>query len=234
VCVLDPQPFEYISFDCYGTLIDWEQGILQALSKCFDQFQVHRPADVLQAFARWESKIESGDFLPYRQVLIQVLQSLSNEFSVPCADKEILANSVGQWQPFPDTLQSLERLKRNGYRLAVLSNVDRDMFTQTAEQLGQPFHRVLTSDEIGSYKPDPNNFKTMLNELGCEPDSILHVAQSLYHDHVPARQMGIASVWIDRPSILPGQGATPPADASPDLRLNSLSELADYLVGVDG
>lgn len=227
--MIDTSDIRFLSFDCYGTLIDWEQGILTALSEVFENYRNHSREQVLESFARWESRIEAGPFQRYAQVLVDVLQGMSTEFSVNVDQERLLAESVGQWEPFSDTLSALRRLEQR-FHLVVLSNVDRDMFLQTERKLQIKFHQVLTSEQIGSYKPARRNFEYLLQRLETTPDAVLHVAQSLYHDHVPARELGIRSVWVDRPSIVPGQGATPAANAEPELHVRSLAELAAALV----
>ena len=136
--------------------------------------------------------------------------------------------SVRTWPAFPDSGDALAYLKRH-YRLAILSNVDRASFTQSNAKLGVTFDHIFTAEDIGSYKPDLRNFEyalARLREAGVEKRAVLHVAQSLFHDHVPAKLLGLASVWIDRRAGRPGAGATPPAAATPDWRFESLAEFA--------
>ncbi|MEC9094596.1 MAG: haloacid dehalogenase type II [Planctomycetota bacterium] len=225
---MDFSRFHYISFDCYGTLIDWEAGILKTLSQPFADFQSVSKATVLQSFAQWESKIESGPFCSYFDVLTKVFSGLCREFNLRESNPHLLAESVVDWKPFDDSKESLSRLGKN-FKLAILSNVDNAMFQQTQAKLTTSFHSVFTAQTIGSYKPAIENFHYLLQQLACAPTEILHVAQSLFHDHVPAKSLGITTVWVNRPSILQGQGATLPAQAKPDLTVQSMAELAELL-----
>lgn len=232
-----PQPrltdFCALSFDCYGTLIDWESGIATALQPLLLQApHVTRDA-ALAAFAHHESRLEhEAPGTLYRDLLAEVHAALAQEWRVPpdsAADRRFAA-SVAEWPPFPDTVAALRYLKQH-YKLVILSNVDRDSFRGSQERLGVTFDLVCTAQDIGSYKPDTANFRYLLarlGEQGIAPHEILHVAQSLFHDHAPANALGLASAWIDRRHDSEGWGATsePPAGVHYDFRFTSLEELA--------
>jgi 2-haloacid dehalogenase len=225
--------FSVLTFDCYGTLIDWESGIWQALqpliARC-DAAPAREPA--LAAFAAAESAQENETpGLIYSELLARVHRRLAGGWGVAANDAEDAAfgASVGGWPAFPDSAEALAYLKRF-YQLVILSNVDRASFARSNPRLGVAFDAVYTAQDIGSYKPDPRNFRYLLDRLGeagHQPGDILHVAQSLYHDHAPANACGLASAWIDRRRGA-GGGATPPTSASVhyDFRFESLAELA--------
>jgi len=230
-------PFRALTFDCYGTLIDWETGILSTLRPWAMRSRVDAPDDaLLAAFARSESVEERADpGANYRDVLRRVMTRLGAELGgiVTDADREALACGVGRWPAFPDSADALRRLKSR-FRLVITSNVDRASFIGSAFQLGDPFDAVITAEDVGSYKPALGHFvraEALMRERGwiTERSEWLHVAQSLYHDHVPAKALGLRTAWIDRRSGR-GGGATPEASGvSPDIACRTLAELADRL-----
>ena len=226
--------FEALSFDCYGTLIDWETGLLAALEPLLARARPRPGKDrTLEAYAGAESAAEERyPAEPYPQILSRVWLDLSSQWDVADdpAERHAFAGSVGNWPAFPDTAEALQRLKRR-YRLFILSNVDRASFARTNRRLGVEFDRVITAQDLGSYKPDPRNFEALISEverMGIGRDRLLHVAQSLYHDHVPAKAMGLSTAWIDRRAGMAGGGATrqPQADVVPDFTFPSLGALA--------
>ena len=229
-----------LSFDCYGTLIDWETGILVALAPWQVCFDVESEA-LLAAFARHESAVEAErpDHL-YPQVLEEVMRRLGKEFDAEVSEDEARAFgvSVGNWPAFPDTAAALASLKQH-FQLTILSNVDRASFARSNLHLGVEFDLVCTAEDIGSYKPAQENFAYLLarlKERGIGPRELLHVAQSLYHDHAPALAMGLETAWIDRRAGKSGGGATLAANL--DLRISnrfkSMAELAAaYSAGQD-
>lgn len=219
---------EAITFDCYGTLVDWESGILATLRPLLAQHGVGVDDEsILAAYARAEAAVEEGPYRRYREVLGEVVGLLGAEFGfVPGAEqRESLARSLPEWPLFPDTVAALERLSRR-YRLGILSNVDDDLFARTAARLKVPFTWVVTAEQVGSYKPAIANFETLIERVGLPVDALVHAAQSLFHDVKPARFLGLATVWVDRRGDRAG-GATLPVDAEPDLRVPSLAALAD-------
>jgi len=227
--------FKVLSFDCYGTLIDWETGILAALRPLLRRAGVALDCDsVLAEFAAHESAQQAATpDMPYAELLRRVHGRLAGAWGVtddPSEDARFGA-SIGDWPAFPDTVAALRTLHQR-YRLAILSNVDRGSFLATQQQLGVPFDAIYTAQDIGSYKPDPRNFTYLIERLaddGFQKSDLLHVAQSLFHDHAPANAIGVASAWIDRRHDATGWGATvpPPAGVRYDFRFNSLAEFAE-------
>lgn len=233
--MLDFLKFTHLTFDCYGTLIDWETGILNALRPVFADHGVSVPEEeILQEYVRLEADLETGPFRPYREVLRGVVAGMGAAFGfIPSeADLEALPASVGTWPPFPDTIAALKQLSSR-YRLVILSNVDNDLFEGTREQLEVEFSEVITAEQVGSYKPHPAHFHEAFGRLGVGPGKILHVAQSVYHDHVPARALGIRSVWVKRPSRLSAIGLAPHVEADLDLIVSDLRALS-RLAGLGG
>lgn len=222
--------FRCLTFDCYGTLIDWESGILTAVRRILPGVAAD-DAEILQAYSELEAKAERGDYLPYRDVLAEVTVALGVRFRVRAkGGPYALAESIKDWKPFPDTVDALRRLKSR-YRLAVISNIDDDLFAQSAGHLEVPFDHVITAQQVGSYKPSLKNFETAIGRIGLPKEQILHCAESLFHDVVPTRQLGIANVWVNRRAGRGGVSASGTADITPDLTVTSLKELAD-LAGV--
>ena len=226
--MLDFDRFTYLTFDCYGTLIDWETGILAALRPVFERHGVALADDeALTLYGALESAAEGGLYRPYRDVLATVMDGFGERLGfAPTADERAaLAASVGAWPPFADSADALRALAGR-YRLAVLSNIDDDLFARSARHLGVAFAAVVTAQQVGRYKPDPRTFRALLDRLAIPSERVLHVAQSLYHDIVPARALGLATVWVNRRHDRAGSGATPPATARPDLEVPDLATLA--------
>lgn len=227
--------FDVLTFDCYGTLIDWESGIATALMPLVARAGITADRDaVLGTFAREEvtQQTETPD-MAYSDVLTAVHGRLARVWGVAADDAvdRRFGASVPDWPAFPDTAGALAYLKRH-FRLIILSNVDRASFAGSLPRLGVAFDAVYTAQDIGSYKPDPRNFRYLLDRLAEQaiPSSrVLHVAQSLFHDHAPANTAGLASAWIDRRHDQTGWGATaaPPDGVRWDLRFRSLEELAE-------
>ena len=227
--------FSTLTFDCYGTLIDWEAGIVAALGPWAARHGLGLDdAALLDAFARAERHQQGAapDML-YPAVLENVLAVIAAEAGVEAAADERAAfgRSIADWPAFPDSAAALAYLKRH-YKLVILSNVDNDSFRHSNRKLGVAFDLILTAQEIGSYKPDPRNFRALidrLGEIGVTRERVLHVAQSLFHDHVPARKLGLASCWINRRAGRRDGGATmaPPEPVTPDWEFPTLAALAD-------
>ena len=227
--------FKALTFDCYGTLIDWETGLYAALQPLLHKGGVTLPReDVLTAFGRHESaQEEATPQMIYSEVLAEVHRRLAHEWNVRDAEKEAVAfgKSVPDWPAFPDTVKALQYLQRY-YKLVILSNVDRESFAGTHRRLEVTFDAIYTAQDIGSYKPDPRNFTYLIKGvagLGVLKRQILHTAQSLYHDHGAAQAAGLASAWIDRRNQLEGWGATTPPAGTPkyDFRFTSLAEMVE-------
>ena len=223
--------FDLLSFDCYGTLIDWESGLLAALAPLMGRAGM-AVEQALADFAREESAQEAETpTLIYSQILARVHARLARAWNVTSAAAEdsTFGAAIPDWPAFADSAAALAVLKRR-FKLVILSNVDRASFAGSNRRLGVVFDAVLTAEEIGSYKPDPRNFQFLLDRcaaMGVGREKVLHVAQSLYHDHGPANDAGIASCWIDRRAGRPG-GATKMPDPMPRFawRFDSLAALA--------
>lgn len=228
-----PSKITFVTFDVYGTLIDWETGLLAALRPLRERSRVP-DEELLETYGVVEFEIEQENpGLAYSQLLEKVHAGLCDRFGVDEDEVEAakLGASVGDWPAFPDSVEALRYLKQN-FKLVILSNVDRLSFAGSNRRLGVEFDYIFTAEDIGSYKPDRRNFEylvTKLGENGIGKDKLLHTAQSLFHDHVPANRMGIASAWIDRRHEKIGGGATVLPDPMPhyDFRFTSLGELAD-------
>jgi 2-haloacid dehalogenase len=229
--MLDFSRFEWLSFDCYGTLIDWETGLLGYLRPLLEsQGRALSDARILNLYSEFEPHAQSGPYRCYREVLAQVVRDFARElrFSVSAADADGLAESIRGWQPFADTVPALRRLQPR-YKLAVLSNIDDDLFAYTAPKLAVGFDAVVTAQQVHSYKPSFNNFEALLRRFKIPRERLLHVAESLYHDVVPAHALEIATVWVNR-----RQGkeaaATKLVEAHPDLEVPDIGKLADLAV----
>lgn len=222
-----------LTFDTYGTLIDWERGLLNALQPVLAAHDVPAGEEaLLELFARHESEIQAGVYLTYREVLALACRRLCAELGVVPDDAAVIefSGSVPFWPAFPDSAAALRRLATR-YRLGVLTNCDDDLYAGSMRRLGVRFDPLVTAQQARGYKPRRANFELLLDRVGAPPERVLHVAQSLFHDHVPAKAMGLTTVWIDRRADKAGFGATPPAEATPDLVVPSLAALAD-LAGV--
>ena len=226
---LDYSRVDALTFDCYGTLIDWEAGILAGLRPVLGRRGIV-PADdeLLEVYAGFEAAAEAGPYARYRDILGRCLTSVVAHYGGAVAEPdEITAfgDSVGAWPAFPDSTDALATL-HGRFRLGVITNCDDDLFARSADRLRTRFDWVVTAQSAGSYKPDRHNFEVALERIGLPKDRILHVAQSLFHDHVPAKAMGFSTVWIDRRHDRPGFGATPPADAAPDATFPDMASFA--------
>jgi len=232
---LDLTSFKALSFDCYGTLIDWEAGILAVLVPwAREQGLALGGEELLLAYADHEAAAEvahPGDRYP--EILARAFAATGERLGRAVSDEwaRRLGDSVPNWPAFPDSADALARLARH-YRLIILSNVHRAGFAGSNERLQGDFAAIITAEDVGAYKPAPAHFRALdavLPDLGVRREELLHVAQSLFHDHVPAKREGLRSVWINRRHDRPGWGATPePAEEwSYDLEFHSMGELAD-------
>jgi 2-haloacid dehalogenase len=229
--MLDFARFEALTFDCYGTLIDWETGIWDALVPVLRRHRVLPERErALETYAALEAEAERGPYREYKSVLREVLVGIGRSagFEPTAAECTAFARSVGEWPAFADTPQALRALHRR-FRLAIVSNVDDDLFAATAPRLGETFDWVITAEQARSYKPAHANFRLALERIGLPRERVLHVAQSLYHDIAPANALGIASVWVNRRRGRPG-GATPAGIAAPDFEVPDLRTLAEAAV----
>lgn len=228
--------FKLLSFDTYGTLIDWESGIFEALKPLTGRLPEPRERDwVLKQFAAAESAqhAQAPDAL-YSEQLRQVFRSLASRWGVESSEEEARAfgASVGDWPAFADSAEGLAYLGRH-YKLVTLTNCDRASYAGSDRRLGEPWDAVYTAEDVGSYKPCARNFDYLLErvreEFGYARGDILHTAQSLFHDHVPATRHGLATAWIDRHHDRPGHGATPPpaGDYRIDFHFTSMADMVE-------
>jgi 2-haloacid dehalogenase len=231
--VIDFSRFKALTFDCYGTLIDWETGIGDLVRPWLREMALQPPDDlILSAFALMQAKHQQvRPALLCPEVLRRTWHDIEGTFGWQ-QNKEhanAFANSQGTWPPFSDTNESLRYLKKY-YRLGILSNVDNNSLDGTLKQLSVPFDVLVTAEDVGSYKPGLAHFEVVLSKfaaLGIGKAEILHVAQSKHHDINPGRQIGLTTVWVNRRHGKPGSGATLATEAQPDLIVNSLAELVD-------
>lgn len=235
--LLQTTDFQALTFDVYGTLIDWETGIADALAPWAERngLDADRTA-LLAAFARHESaRQRAHPELRYPELLERVFEDIAHDFGVPPTQSDAAAfgESVQDWPAFADVPNALDYLSQF-FRLGVVSNVDRASFVFSQNRMGMAFDVLVTAEDAGAYKPDPAPFHMLLdwmNEIGVGNDRVLHVAQSPFHDLVPAKQLGLTTCWIDRQGLADGGGwgATPQPDSrpAPDLRFASLAELVE-------
>ncbi|NND50721.1 MAG: haloacid dehalogenase type II [Rhizobiales bacterium] len=225
--------FTTLTFDVYGTLIDWESGITAALRPLTDRLDPSLSRDqILEAHAFHESSQQAATpSMRYRDLLAVVYKRLAEEWGLAASWQDCVTygQSVRDWPAFADSADALAALKQH-FKLVVLSNVDNQSFAFSNEKMGCPFDAVFTAEDMGSYKPTPRNFDYMLERLerrGIEKRQILHVAESMFHDHAPAKGFGLASCWIYRRHEKEGFGATmPPAQMpKPDFTYHSMAEL---------
>ncbi len=231
--------FRVLTFDCYGTLVDWEAGILGVLRPWAARAGIaagaaEDDAKLLAAFGAAESEAEHAQpGAAYPEILRATHAGIAWRLGAgeDAAAADALGRSVSDWPVFPDTTEALWRLQRR-HKLMIVSNVDRASFARTHAKLGLRMDAIVTAEEVGAYKPDPRMFRRALEvaaqQWGAAPNEVLHVAQSLYHDHVPAKKLGLATVWVRRVSVAGKFGATrdPGEIVQPDLIVSSLGELA--------
>jgi 2-haloacid dehalogenase len=222
--MIDFNRIELMSFDCYGTLIDWERGIIAALRSIL---QAHGKSlddrAILKLFGEIEHPEQEGAFKTYRQVLQNVVRRFSERLGFTASDADIraLPDSLANWRPFPDTVQALTRLGAR-YRLMIISNTDDDLFAATARHLNVRFADVITAQQAGAYKPSHKIFELAFDRVGTPPERWLHAGQSAYHDVIPAKELGLVTALVYRR----GAGAVPDVAATPDLQVPDLETLA--------
>ncbi len=226
---IDFSRFDALTFDCYGTLIDWEAGLDAGLRTLLGSIGAAVDHDeLLETYAGFEADAERGPFIAYRDVLRQAGRGVARAYGVDVDDAAVdrFGGSVVDWPAFTDSRASLARLAER-FRLGVLTNCDDDLFAASNAKLGVTFEWVVTAQGVGSYKPAMAHFETFFEQSGLAHDRVLHVAQSLYHDHVPANILGMTSVWIDRRRGHVSPGATPAAIARPDASFPDMASFAD-------
>jgi len=223
--------FEVLIFDCYGTLIDWECGILSGIKPILFNHKINLDNDqILELYAEIEVKIENENYINYKNVLRRVVHEFGKKLNFKPNPNEInyLLKTFNNWMPFSDTVDALKKLKTK-FKLALLSNVDEDLFSISAKHLEVKFNYIITAEQVKSYKPSHKNFKFAINKIGISQDKIIHIAQSLYHDIIPAKELGLFTIWINRRKDKEGFGATPAASAKPDLEYPDLKSLVSAI-----
>ena len=223
--MLDYSQCEALTFDCYGTLIDWETGLIDAFGAAFSR--PYDPEDLLSRFAAHEARLEAGPYLRYRDVLAGSLRGVAAELNEGPSDAQVaaFALSVEQWPAFTDSAAALARLQSR-FKLGVITNCDDDLFAASNARLGITFDWVITAQQVRSYKPAQANFLAAFDRLALPRERILHVAQSLFHDHLPAKKVGLQTVWINRRAGRSRGGATPAAEVLPDATFPDLASFA--------
>ena len=224
---VDFDRFKVITFDCYGTLIDWETGLLGAIRPILRSHNVSLgDAEILQIYGELEPKAQNP-YRRYRDVLASIVRDFGNRlgFQVSDPEAESLPGSLKNWLPFPDTNAALEKLKTK-YRLAIISNTDDDFFAATSRHFPIKFDEVVTAEQAEAYKPSLAPFELALRRLALPSEQVLHAGQSVHHDVLPAKSLGLATVLVERR----GFGATKPAEGEPDLRVRDLQALANLAV----
>lgn len=204
----------WATFDCYGTLIDWNAGIRAELARVFG---ADRAGEQLLAYHRLEPELEADGTLTYREVMTEAMRRLG----APDGEEGGLADSLPSWQPFPETRTALAGVRERGWKLAILSNSDPDFIEASKSLIGVPFEETIVASEIGSYKPAPAHWQEFARRTGATAGNHVHVAASLFHDIAPARELGLRSVWINRLGETPGP--------APTRELPDLTRLADTL-----
>ena len=227
--VLDFTRFRFLFFDCYGTLIDWESGIFSALRPILIRHQARiDDQQLLEIYGDLELAGETGEYRRYREVLRGVVRGFGAQlgFSPTEEEQNSLPDSLPSWHPWADTVAALKSLARS-HQLVILSNIDDDLFAATRPNLQVRFRDVITAQQARCYKPCRRMFELALERTGASPGEVLHIGQSVYHDVIPAKAMGMKTVWVNRPSARPGVGAVKAATAKPDLEVPDLQTLAD-------
>jgi 2-haloalkanoic acid dehalogenase type II len=217
------RPYDVVTFDCYGTLIDWDRGIRGAFERAVAETGAGVDARrALEVYEEVEAEVEAEQYRRYREVLVETARRVAKRlgWALPESKASFLPESLPFWIPFPDTNAALERLFRAGYRLGILSNVDDDLLEGTRRHFTVPFDVIVTAQQVGSYKPAPGHFVAARERLGGA--RWLHAAQSHFHDVTPARRHRVPTVWVNRKRLVRGE-------PRPDRELSTLTELADWL-----
>ena len=220
-----------LTFDCYGTLIDWERGILDSLHEVLGR-GVADEDELLEAYGAEEASLETGAWRPYREIVREATTAVCRRYANEPTDDERrrFEVSVTRWPAFADSAPALAQLAQR-FEMGVLTNCDEDLFAASSELLGNPFDWVVTAEQVRAYKPARPHFEAARERIGPRRDGWVHVAQSLYHDHAPAKAMGIRTVWINRRSDRAGSGATPLAEIRPDMQAADMATFARLALG---
>jgi 2-haloacid dehalogenase len=216
----------WATFDCYGTLIDWNGGIRRVLARIFGEGEADR---LLARYHELEPELEHDGKLTYREVLTRALERIAEEEGATLdGDHDALARSLPAWEPFDEVRRSLEEARSRSWRLAILSNTDPDFIAASKERLGVPFDETVVASEIGSYKPGHRHWEEFFRRTGADRAGHVHVAASLFHDIAPANQLGLRSIWINRLGERSHDGARPDRELTD---LNGLADVLDELAG---
>lgn len=215
----------WATFDCYGTLIDWNDGIGSVLERLYGAEQAPR---LLRRYHELEPEVQAERYRPYSEVLSLTLERLANEvgYGIPEGESGVLAQSVPEWPPFPEAPRALEELRRRGWNLAILSNIDRAMIVESEKRLGVPVDLIVTAEDVGAYKPDRAHFDRFFEVTTADTSHHVHVGASLFHDVAPAKELGLKTAWISRGGA---DSFAHTAEATPDLELVDLTGLPDAL-----
>jgi 2-haloacid dehalogenase len=225
--MLDFSRFAVLTFDCYGTLIDWDTGIRRALAPILAAHRVEVADDTLLGiYADVEFRAESGDYCNYKTVLKTALRGIGDQLNYTPTETELdhFSNSIKEWPPFPDTVAALQALQKR-YQLAIISNTDDDLFSSTQLLLQTEFDVVITAEQVKSYKPSLNNFERALERIGRPKEKILHVAQSVFHDIIPANRLSLTTAWVNRRKETNRWLAEEPQYAQPNVEVPDLQSL---------
>ncbi|MBI4089093.1 MAG: haloacid dehalogenase type II [Candidatus Levybacteria bacterium] len=217
---------KYITFDCYGTLIDWEGGIRKALERLSEKNRFNLDlTNISDKYIQAELEVEAEQYRKYHEVLQLSAKKLLNQMGFDISDKDALefADSIYNWQPFPETHDVLAELKQKGYKLIILSNIDNEIIKRSIELIGIDFDGVVTAEEVGSYKPAHGHWQEMLKRFNAQKEEVLHVAASYIHDIIPAKEQGFDAIWINRNSEQPTR------EIKPDLKFKDLRPLPENL-----
>ena len=228
---MDFHKFEVLTFDCYGTLIDWESGIVAALRPVISSHDLNlTDGQILELYAGAEAAAEKGEYVKYREVLRNIVQQVGGKLGFEPSGPELdcLADSLKDWSPFPDTIEALHAMRQR-YKLGIISNIDDDLFALSEKRLGVEFDWVITSEQAKSYKPSLDNFRLAIDRIGLPSERVLHVAESIYHDIGPAKSLGLSTAWVDRSRGKGGLSATPRVGGQPDLEVPDLKELVSIM-----
>lgn len=223
--------FEVLSFDVYGTLIDFEGGILEAMKPVLKAHSVHLSDEqILEVYGEIEARIQDDEFIPYREVLRNAVLAFGERFGFmpSVSETNCLLDSFESWRPFPDVVESLEKLKQR-FQLAILSNVDDALFAVSAKHLDVAFDWVITSQQARSYKPSAGAFEFAVQQIGVSPEKILHISNSMYHDIIPARAFGLSTLWVNGRPYMAGFGAIPPVSGCPDFEVPDLQTMVSIM-----
>jgi 2-haloacid dehalogenase len=210
----------WATFDCYGTLIDWNAGIGGILERLWG---VEEAPDLLERYHELEPEVQAEQYRSYGEVLTLTLERVAQEvgYGIPEGESGILAQSLPSWPPFPEVPDALRELRRRGWNLVILSNSDRSLIIESEKQIGVPFDLAIVAEDVRSYKPAPAHWEHFFEATTAEREHHVHVAASLFHDIAPVRELGLRSVWINRLGEKP--------EPKPDRELADLSALPDTL-----